>query len=170
MATQLWRLPNLDSQILTSNNLRAHVCYSRIIHVDNTLANFVSPQTAGGDDASSWQYRGRSIDRCCFQMPMTACNWQATKIGPLSLWSQLCDTMVNVFERLIFEPIFHLISLQAAGVPGKRITTNKCQLNEHYLTKFLYCKSQGVVVCCHPNLSMASKESFERCSLSPKSP
>ena len=36
--------------------------------------------------------------------------------------------------------------------------------------KVFYCKSQGVAVHCHPNSSMIIKESFEHCSLTPKSP
>ena len=101
LSRPLWR--HCDGQISTRWNLHAQICYSPTI--DDRRANFVSLQTAGGDDASGWWYRGqifllsgsgRSADRCCFQMAMTAHNCQATKIVPLSLWSQLCNTMINV--------------------------------------------------------------------------
>ena len=64
--------------------------------------------TDDDDDPSGWWYRGQifllsacSIDRCCFQMAVTTHNWQATKVVPLSPWSQLCNMMVNVPEKVV---------------------------------------------------------------------
>ena len=72
--------------------------------------------------------------------------------------------------KTLLEPICHLDSLQISGVPEYRTAANKCQWHEFYLKKILFYKSQGDVVCYHPNSSMTNKESFKHCSSTPKSP
>ena len=145
--------------------------YSRTIN--DRLANFGSPQTAVTDDASSLWYRDqmflhiwRSIDRCCFQIAVTTCNWQTTKEVPFRAWSQLCDSMVNVSGKLVLNPACQLVSLQNSGVPEYRATTNGYLWNEYHRTKFSYCKYQDVAGCCHPNSFRTTKQS----SLTPRSP
>ena len=51
------------SQISTRKDLHARMWYSRAI--DDMLVNYVSPQTAGGDGASSWWYRGQIFLQKC---------------------------------------------------------------------------------------------------------
>ena len=108
MTTQIWGLHTYQTWTHSNiDKLKLKRTYVILTHY-RWWARFVSPQRAGDDDPSSWRYRGQiillsvcSIDRCCFRMAMTAHNWQASKVVPLSLWSQLCGMIVNVSGRLV---------------------------------------------------------------------
>ena len=108
MATQIWGLPRYQAWAQSNIDKSKFTCTYVILTYYRWCASFVSQQIADDDDPLSWWYRGQifllnvhSIDRCCFQMAVTTRNWQATKVVPLSLWSQLCDMMVNVPGRVV---------------------------------------------------------------------
>ena len=109
-------------------------------------------------------------------MVMATRNWQATKdqSSPLEpmisimlyygkhLWKTCCNMPLGFVVKVM--------------ILRCRTSTNSlnysCHWKHFYLTIFLYCKSQAqwVAVCCHPNSSMTTSESFGHCSLTPKSP
>ena len=90
---------NIDAETQELTHEDAYASVRRQLHY------FPNDSEAGGDDVSSWLYRGQiflewaQYRQMLFSNGHDCTQLQATGFH-LSLWSQSCDTMVHVFGRL----------------------------------------------------------------------